>query len=85
MADEGRRIAVDVNIGRTAFMDEMDNHKVTTPVVMGGVLNQKMENQCLPIDVSTDIEKLGIHPCPRLERNLNNLLDFDLKDKEESN
>ena len=64
--------------------DEMDNHKVTAPVVMGGVLNQKIENQCLPIDVSTDIKKLGIHPCPRLERNLNNLLDFDLKDKEES-
>ncbi len=65
--------------------DEMNNHKVTTPVVMGGVLNQKVENQPLPIDVSTDIKKLGIQPCPRLQRNFSNLLDFERKDEEESN
>ena len=65
--------------------DEMDNHRVTTPVVMGGVLNQKVENQPLPIDVTTDIKKLGIQPCPRLQRNFSNLLDFNLKDKEDTN
>ncbi len=65
--------------------DEMDNHRVTTPVVMGGVLNQKVENQPLPIDVTTDIKKLGIQPCQRLQRNFSNLLDFELKDKEDTN
>jgi methylmalonyl-CoA mutase cobalamin-binding subunit len=65
--------------------DAMDSHKVMIPVVIGGVLNQKVENQPLPIDVTTDIKKLGIQPCPRLQSNFSNLLDFNIKDKEDSN
>ena len=64
--------------------DEMDSHKVMIPVVLGGILNQKVENQSLPIDVSADLKKLGFYPCPKLESQLSNLLEYNLRDKENS-
>ena len=47
--------------------DELDKHQAKIPVVMGGVLNQKVADQPLPIDVSADLKKLGYIACPRLE------------------
>jgi methylmalonyl-CoA mutase cobalamin-binding subunit len=55
--------------------EELDTHKVKIPVVMGGVLNQKVEYQPLPIDVSADLKKLDFYPCPRLEGRFRKLLE----------
>jgi hypothetical protein len=55
--------------------EELDTHKVKIPVVMGGVLNQKVEDQPLPIDVSADLKKLDFYPCPRLEGRFRKLLE----------
>jgi len=54
---------------------ELDVHKVKIPVVMGGILNQKIEDQPLPIDVSADLKKLDFYPCPRLEGRFRKLLE----------
>jgi methylmalonyl-CoA mutase cobalamin-binding subunit len=58
--------------------EELDAHKVKIPVVMGGVLNQKVEDQPLPIDVSADLKKLDFYPCPRLEGRFRMLLESEV-------
>jgi methylmalonyl-CoA mutase cobalamin-binding subunit len=60
---------------------EMAQEEITIPVVMGGILNQKVEDLALPVDVSNDIKKLDFLPCPRLENKLTNLLEYNMKDK----
>ena len=40
---------------------ELDRRRVDAPVLMGGVLNQKMAGQPLPADVTADLKRLGIH------------------------
>ena len=60
--------------------DEMAKEKIKIPVVMGGILNQKIEDQALPIDVSHSIKKFDFLPCPRLENNFSNLLEYKFKD-----
>jgi len=55
--------------------DELDTHKLKIPVVMGGVLNQKVEDQPLPVDVSADLKKLDFYPCPRLEGRFGKLVE----------
>ena len=57
---------------------ELDKHKVMVPVVLGGVLNQKIVNQTLPIDVSADLKKLAFFPCPTLEGNFRKLLEANI-------
>jgi len=59
--------------------DEMAQQKIHIPVVMGGVLNQKVEDHALPVDVSKNIKELDFLPCPRLENKLDNLLEYSLK------
>jgi len=59
--------------------EEMAQQKINIPVVMGGVLNQKVEDQALPVDVSKNIKELDFVPCPRLENKLDNLLEYSLK------
>jgi len=61
--------------------DEMAQQGIKIPVVMGGILNQKVENQALPVDVSNNIKELDFHPCPRLENNLGSLLEYRLRGK----
>jgi hypothetical protein len=51
------------------------------PVVMGGILNQKVEDQPLPVDVSSNIKQLDILPCPRIGSNLGHLLDYNLRNR----
>ena len=55
--------------------DELAKHRRKIPVVMGGVLNQKVADQPLPIDVSADLKMLDIYPCPRLEGRFRKLLE----------
>jgi methylmalonyl-CoA mutase cobalamin-binding subunit len=61
---------------------EMARHEIDIPVVMGGILNQKREDQPLPIDVSNDIKELDFLPCPKLGSNFSNLLEYNLKNNE---
>jgi methylmalonyl-CoA mutase cobalamin-binding subunit len=61
--------------------EEMDQQGIKIPVVMGGVLNQKVENQALPVDVTCSIKDLDFLPCPRLENNLGNLLEYKFKER----
>jgi methylmalonyl-CoA mutase cobalamin-binding subunit len=60
---------------------ELDRHKVDVPVVMGGILNQKMEDVALPVDVTTDLKKLGFYPSPKLEGRFRKLLEHDVISK----
>jgi len=46
--------------------EEMSSQKANIPVVLGGILNQKFENESLPVDVSASLKELGFHPCPKL-------------------
>ena len=62
--------------------ENMDRRKITIPVVLGGVLNQKVENQALPVDVCGDLKNLGFNPCPKLEGNFKTLLETSMKPKE---
>jgi methylmalonyl-CoA mutase cobalamin-binding subunit len=62
--------------------ENMDRRKITIPVVLGGILNQKVENQALPVDVSGDLKKLGFNACPKLEGNFKTLLETNMKPKE---
>jgi len=58
--------------------DEMAQQGINVPVVMGGILNQKVADQALPVDVSGSIKKLDILPCPKLENNFGRLLEHKL-------
>jgi methylmalonyl-CoA mutase cobalamin-binding subunit len=60
---------------------EMARQGINVPVVMGGILNQKVADQALPIDVSRSIKELDFLPCPKLENNFGHLLEYKLKDK----
>jgi methylmalonyl-CoA mutase cobalamin-binding subunit len=59
--------------------EEMAKQEINIPVVMGGILNQKMEDQALPVDVSNHIKELDFLPCPRLENKFGNLIEYNLK------
>jgi methylmalonyl-CoA mutase cobalamin-binding subunit len=56
---------------------ELNTQKINVPVVMGGILNQKVEDAALPIDVTANLMELGFHPSPRLEGNFSKLLEHD--------
>ncbi len=60
--------------------DEMVQEKINIPVVMGGILNQKVEDQALPVNVASEIKELDFLPCPRLENKFGNLLEYNFKD-----
>lgn len=42
------------------LLDEMEEQDVSLPVCMGGVINQNMEEGTVPVEVTEDVEKLGI-------------------------
>ena len=62
---------------------ELQNQNLNVPVVMGGILNQKVEDAALPVDVTTNLKKLGFYPCPRLENQFSNLLEFQMINKQD--
>lgn len=61
---------------------ELEKQHLDVPVVMGGILNQKIEDTALPVDVTPKLKKLGFYPCPRLENKFSNLLEFQMEEKE---
>jgi methylmalonyl-CoA mutase cobalamin-binding subunit len=59
----------------------MESKRITLPVVLGGVLNQKVDNAPLPVPVIEDLKQLGFHPAISLP-NLTELLE-DKSNKDE--
>jgi methylmalonyl-CoA mutase cobalamin-binding subunit len=56
---------------------ELAGHDLGVPIVMGGMLNQKVEDAALPVDVTTDLKELGFHPSPRLGGRFRRLLEHN--------
>jgi len=54
---------------------ELARHDLDVPIAMGGILNQKVEDAALPVDVTTDLKQLGFHPIPRLGGGFHRLLE----------
>ena len=54
---------------------ELDKANLKIPVIMGGRLNQKVEHEPLPVDVSRDLKALGFIPCSQLDQPLHRLID----------
>ena len=61
---------------------ELDKQKVDVPVVMGGVLNQKVEEAALPVDVTGQLKELGFYPSPKLEGKFRELLEHNVISKQ---
>jgi methylmalonyl-CoA mutase cobalamin-binding subunit len=55
---------------------ELKEKAIAIPVIMGGVLNQKVENHSLPIDVSRQLIQLGFRISPRLGENFTRLIEL---------
>lgn len=58
----------------TELKRQLEHQKYHVPVVMGGVLNQKMENSELPVDVSRDLKRLGVLPYDDSGAGMNRIL-----------
>jgi methylmalonyl-CoA mutase cobalamin-binding subunit len=54
---------------------ELDARSIRIPVIMGGVLNQKFEDQVLPVDVSSQLLRLGFRVSPKIGSNFTKLLE----------
>ena len=54
--------------------EELRKHQAEIPVLMGGVLNQKIEDQALPVDVTQSLKELGMYPCVALEGGIRRML-----------
>jgi methylmalonyl-CoA mutase cobalamin-binding subunit len=50
----------------TQLRQLMENQSIRVPVIMGGVLNQKVDDQALPVMVVEELKALGIHPAASL-------------------
>lgn len=53
---------------------ELHERHIDVPVLMGGVLNQKMEDQVLPVDVKAELHQLGFHTNAQLDSGWGSLL-----------
>ncbi|MHC4406325.1 MAG: cobalamin-dependent protein, partial [Planctomycetota bacterium] len=62
---------------------ELARHDLDVPIAMGGILNQKVEDSALPVDVTTDLKELGFHPSPRLGGRFHRLLEHSAELKRE--
>lgn len=58
--------------------DELQKHNATIPVIMGGVLNQKFEDQALPVDVTQNLKELGFHISSKLEGGFQKMLESNI-------
>jgi len=54
---------------------ELSRHEIDIPVVMGGILNQKVDGEALPIDVTMNLKQLGFYPSPKLGISFQKLLE----------
>jgi len=59
------------------LLAELDRQKVDVSVVMGGILNQKVEDAALPVDVTINLKKLGVYPIPKLGGGFEKLLEYN--------
>lgn len=57
-----------------AMLEEMEERNLSVPVFMGGVLNQKVEENEMPIDVEESLQGLGIRTCSNPMDLLENLV-----------
>ena len=46
------------------LQDALNRQNVRLPVIIGGILNQKIASQSLPVDVTANLKKLGFYPVP---------------------
>ncbi len=63
--------------------DALDRQKIRLPVLIGGILNQKVASQSLPVDVSGNLKALGFYPCARLEGRFKKMLASNIGTKGE--
>ena len=56
---------------------ELDRQKVDVTVVIGGILNQKVEDAALPVDVTINLKELGFFPSPKLGGGFQKLLEYN--------
>ncbi|MBC7261980.1 MAG: hypothetical protein H5T63_08195, partial [Chloroflexi bacterium] len=61
-----------LEIGK-ALRYEMERAGLKVPLFIGGKLNQAVEGQALPIDVSADLAALGLIPCQTIQELLDKL------------
>ena len=61
---------------------ELDRQKVDVTVVIGGILNQKVEDAALPVDVTINLKELGFFPSPKLGGGFQKLLEHNAISKE---
>jgi len=54
---------------------ELNRQKINVSVIMGGVLNQKVDGVALPVDVTTNLKELGFYPSPKLGGSFQKLLE----------
>ncbi|MBU1399192.1 MAG: cobalamin-dependent protein [Pseudomonadota bacterium] len=59
--------------------EHLEQHKKSIPVIIGGVLNQKVKGLELPVDVTGEIQKIGFLPCSKLSFRFPALLTFKSK------
>jgi methylmalonyl-CoA mutase cobalamin-binding subunit len=57
---------------------ELKKQRLKIPVIMGGVLNQKFEDQALPVDVFNDLKKMGFIPYKTLDGKLTQFISHRL-------
>ena len=55
---------------------ELKKQHLKIPVIMGGVLNQKFEDQALPVNVFNDLKEMGFFPYKTLDRKLTPFLEL---------
>jgi methylmalonyl-CoA mutase cobalamin-binding subunit len=61
----------------------LEVQKIRLPVLIGGILNQKVESQSLPVDVTANLKELGFYPCARLEGRFKKMLESNIQPKGE--
>jgi methylmalonyl-CoA mutase cobalamin-binding subunit len=64
--------------------ETLDIQRIKTPVLIGGILNQKVANQTLPVDVTGKLKELGFFPCNRLGGRFKKLLASNITEKGEN-
>ncbi|MGE4354108.1 MAG: cobalamin-dependent protein [Oscillospiraceae bacterium] len=51
-------------------LEELKKYNLNVPICMGGILNENLDDGSLPVDVTGQLETLGIHCCAQAEDTL---------------
>ena len=65
--------------------EELNRYEIRIPIIIGGRLNQKVENEVLPIDVTKDLKALGFLPCSQIAQPFHRLIEFENNCKMDKN